>query len=210
MSGILAPGFNPSEWQSRFAILYETLLITWSINAFNWLLPGRALNWLGIRPRTVIGLLGIFFGPLLHGDVAHLMGNSLGFVALGWLLLLKGEADFWAVTLVVLLTSGIGVWLFGRAQAYRLSSDHLYAVQMVHLGASGIIFGYLGFLLFVSFFDEDPLSLILSLTVGAFYWHLIPGIFPKPIGISWEAHLFGFLGGILAARYLPSIKTWML
>jgi membrane associated rhomboid family serine protease len=209
MSGTLALGFSPSDWQTRFSILYDIIIITWTINAFNWVLLGRAMDWFGIRPRTVIGLLGIFFSPLLHGTIPHLLGNSLGFVVLGWLLLLRGEADFWAVTIVVLLASGLGVWLFGRGQAYHLTPDHLHSVDMVHIGASGIIFGYLGFLLFGSFFDDNPLSLLLSVTVGVFYWHLIPGILPKQIGVSWEAHLFGFLGGILAASSLPTIKMFL-
>lgn len=207
MSSMLALGFSPADWHTRFSILHDIIIITWSINAFNWVLLGRAMDWFGIRPRTAIGLLGIFFSPLLHGNIPHLLGNTLGFVVLGWLLLLKGETDFWAVTIVVLLASGLGVWLFGRGQAYHLTLDRLHSVQMVHMGASGIIFGYLGFLLFCSFFDDNPLSLLLSVTVGVFYWHLIPGILPKQIGVSWEAHLFGFLGGILAASSLPTIKA---
>lgn len=152
------------------------------------------MNWLGIRPRTAIGLLGVVFGPVLHGNISHLFGNSIGFIALGWLVLLRSETDFWIVSAVVVLVSGLGVWLFGR--------------DARHLGASGMIFGYLGFLLFGSFFDRQPLSLLLSLTAGVFYWHLLPGILPKQTGISWEAHLFGFLGGILAARYLPALSLW--
>jgi membrane associated rhomboid family serine protease len=196
-----------SDWQQRFLILHDILVVTWGLNLLNWVFLGRAMDWLGIRPRTQIGLLGIVFSPLLHGDVSHLFGNSVGFVALGWLLLLRGETAFWNVSLIVMLASGLGVWLFGRGQGYALTGNSLYRVSVVHLGASGIIFGYLGFLLFGSFFDRHPLSLLLSLTVGAFYWHLLPGILPKQINISWEAHLFGFLGGILAARLLPAIEA---
>jgi membrane associated rhomboid family serine protease len=196
-----------SNWQQRFLILHDILVVTWGLNALNWVLLGRAMNWLGIRPRTQIGLLGIIFSPLLHGDISHLVGNSIGFVALGWLLLLRGETAFWSVSLIVLLASGLGVWLFGRGQTYALLSNSLYRVSVVHMGASGIIFGYLGFLLFGSLFDRNPLSLLLSLTVGGFYWHLLPGIFPKQVSISWEAHLFGFLGGILAAWLLPAIEA---
>ncbi len=194
------------DWRTRVAILHDILVVTWGINALNWVLLGRAMYWLGIRPRTQIGLLGILFSPLLHGDLTHLFGNSLSFVVFGWLVLLRGEPIFEVVSIIAALASGFGVWSFGRSRAYRLVETQLYPVDLVHMGASGIIFGYLGFLLFASLFDRNPISLILSLTVGVFYWNLLPGIFPKQLGISWEAHLFGFLGGILAARLVPAIE----
>ena len=195
------------DWQVRAAVLHDILVVTWGLNALNWLVLNRAMHWLGIRPRTLIGLLGILFSPILHGDVPHLLGNSISFIALGWLLLLRGQTDFWAVSGVVMLASGLGVWLFGRGQLYPLQASQIAPIEIVHIGASGIIFGYLGFLLFGSLFDRDPLSLLLSLTVGLFYWNLLPGIFPKQLNVSWEAHLFGFLGGILAARFLPVFEA---
>jgi len=181
------------DWQTHFAVLHDILVVTWGLNALNWLVLDQAMHWLGIRPRTLIGLLGIPFSPLLHSDSSHLFGNSISFIALGWLLLMRGTTDFWIVSIAAMLASGLGVWLFGRG-------------QRVHIGASGVIFGYLGFLLFGSLFDRDPLSLLLSMTVGVFYWNLLPGIFPKQLDISWEAHLFGFLGGILAAWLLPEFE----
>jgi membrane associated rhomboid family serine protease len=122
----------------------------------------------------------------LHGSILHLLGNTLVFVPLGWLVLLRGETDFWIVTLVSAIAGGYGVWLLGRSDT-------------THIGASGVIFGYLGFLLFGGFFERNWFSLILSLAAGVFYWHLLPGLLPTQRSISWESHLFGFLGGILAA-----------
>ncbi|MFM7426532.1 MAG: rhomboid family intramembrane serine protease [Elainella sp.] len=194
-----------ADWRSRSTLLHDILVVTWSLNALNWTVLGRGLVWFGIRPRTAIGLLGVLFSPLLHGNLPHLFCNALGFFVLGWLLLLRGTTHFWAVTGLSLLASGLGVWLFGRGQTYRFGPDQIYSIEIVHLGASGVIFGYLGFLLFAGLFERNPLSLLLSITVGVFYWNLLPGIFPKAVGISWEAHLFGFLGGVLAARFLPSI-----
>jgi len=194
------------DWQAHFAVLHDILVVTWGLNALNWLVLDRAMNWLGIRPRTLIGLLGIPFSPLLHRDLTHLFGNSISFLALGWLLLMRGKTDFWIVSIAAMLASGLGVWLFGRGQRHQLESDRLAKIEIVHIGASGVIFGYLGFLLFGSLFDRNPLSLLLSMTVGVFYWNLLPGIFPKQPNISWEAHLFGFLGGILAAWFLPGFE----
>lgn len=182
-----------SDWQQRFSILHDILVLTWGLNGLNWIFLGRAMNWLGIRPRTLIGLLGVVFSPLLHGDISHLFGNSIAFLGLGLLLLLQGETAFWSVSVIVMLVGGLSVWLFGR--------------DKVHLGASGVIFGYLGFLLFGSLFDHNLLSLLLSLTVSVLYWELLPNILSTQPSISWEAHLFGFLGGILAASMLPTIEA---
>ena len=157
------------DWQAHFAVLHDILVVTWGLNALNWLVLNRAMNWLGIRPRTLIGLLGIPFSPLLHSDLSHLFGNSISFIVLGWLLLLRGKTDFWIVSIAAMLASGFGVWLFGRGQTYRLEPDRLAEVEIVHIGASGVIFGYLGCLLFGSLFDRNPLSLLLSMTVGVFY-----------------------------------------
>lgn len=174
-------------------ILLDTLVITWGLNLVNWVFLGNALNWFGLRPRTPIGLLGIVFSPFLHSSVGHLLGNSLVFFVLGWMVLYRGSADFVAVTIIVALAEGLGVWLFGRSAN--------------HIGGSGVIFGYFGFLLFGSFFDQDLTALILSLAVGMFYWWMLPGIMPsKDRSISWEGHLFGFLGGAVAAQLLPLIR----
>lgn len=195
------------EGQTRFSILQDLLVMTWGLNALNWTVLGRAMDWLGIRPRTQIGLLGILFSPLLHRDITHLFWNSIGFLVLGSMTLLQPETYFWVVTITATLTSGFGVWLFGRGRVYFLTDQHLHPVHLVHIGASGVIFGYLGFLLFRSFFDHNPLSLVLSLIVGVFYWHLLPGIFPKQISVSWESHLFGLVGGVLAAWFLPALTN---
>lgn len=174
-------------------VLHDILIVTWGLNLVNWFFLGNALNWFGLRPRTLTGLLGIVFSPFLHSSVKHLLGNSLIFFVLGWMVLYRGSADFVAVTLIVALAEGIGVWLFGRSAN--------------HIGGSGVIFGYFGFLLLGSFFDQDLTALVLSLLVGMFYWWMLPGIMPsEDPSISWEGHLFGFLGGVVAAQILPLIR----
>lgn len=177
----------------RTTVLHDILIVTWGLNLVNWIFLGNALNWFGLRPRTLIGLLGIVFSPFLHSSVVHLLANSLVFFVLGWMVLYRGATDFVAVTIIVALAEGLGVWLFGRSAN--------------HIGGSGVIFGYFGFLLFGSFFDQNLTALVLSLAVGIFYWWMLPGIMPsKDRSISWEGHLFGFLGGVLAAQLLPLIR----
>jgi membrane associated rhomboid family serine protease len=177
----------------RTTVLHDILIVTWGLNLVNWIFLGNALNWFGLRPRTPIGLLGIVLSPFLHSSVVHLLGNSLVFFVLGWMVLYRGSDDFVRVTIIVALAEGIGVWLFGRSAN--------------HIGGSGVIFGYFGFLLFGSFFDQNLTALVLSLAVGIFYWWMLPGIMPsKDRSISWEGHLFGFLGGVGAAQILPLIR----
>ncbi|KYF78215.1 rhomboid family intramembrane serine protease, partial [Sorangium cellulosum] len=174
--------------------LHATLLggfvaLLWAIEIVDFLIFRGSLDALGIRPRTVPGLAGIALAPLLHGGFAHLAANTLPFLGLGWLIMLRRTSDLVLVTLLSALVGGLGVWLTGSPSS-------------VHIGASGVIFGYFGFLLLRGWFERSAVSIALSLGVGLFYGGMIWGVLPTRMGISWEGHLFGFLGGVLAARLL--------
>ena len=193
LGGLTSPDTDFGGLGYRTTVLHDILVVTWGLNLVNWIFLGKALNWFGLRPRTPIGLLGIVFSPFLHSNLVHLLGNSLVFFVLGWMVLYRGPEAFVMVTVIVALAEGLGVWLFGRSAN--------------HIGGSGVIFGYFGFLLFGSFFDQNLTALILSLAVGIFYWWMLPGIMPnQDRNISWEGHLFGFLGGVVAAQLLPLIR----
>ncbi len=141
---------------------------------------------LGVRPRTLVGLRGILLMPLLHGGFGHLLANTLPFIVLGWLVMLNGISDFFFVSAVIIIVSGVGVWLFGAANS-------------VHIGASGLVFGFFGFLVTRAYFERSLGSIILAFGVIIFYGGLLMGILPLQLGVSWQAHLFGFAGGVLAA-----------
>ncbi len=173
---------------TQISILSALVALLWTIEAIDWLLPLR-LDLYGIWPRTEIGLRGIFLAPFLHGNFTHLAANTAPLVVFGWLILLAGVGDFLFVSGVAMVVSGLGTWLIG-------------APGSVHIGASGLIFGYFGFLLLRGLFDRSPMSIILSLIVGFVYGSFIWGVLPNQPGISWEGHLFGFLGGVLAAQIL--------
>ncbi len=147
------------------------------------------LDRLGIAPRSLRGLRGIFIAPLLHGDWAHLIANTVPFCFLGWLVMLQRTQDFWWVTLFATIVGGSGVWIFGETQS-------------IHIGASILIFGYLGCLLFRGYFQRDSTSISIAVLAGLLYGGMIFGTLPLQEGVSWEGHLFGFIGGILAARWL--------
>ncbi|MCY7390521.1 MAG: rhomboid family intramembrane serine protease [Leptolyngbyaceae cyanobacterium CAN_BIN12] len=146
------------------------------------------LNQFGIIPRNLIGLRGILFAPFLHANLAHLIGNTIPFVTLGWLIMLREVSDFFVVSVISALVGGLGTWLFGSPG--------------IHIGASGVIFGYLGYLLSRGYFERKPLSIAMSLFVLVLYGSLIWGLLPFQYGISWEGHLFGFLGGVVSAKML--------
>jgi membrane associated rhomboid family serine protease len=131
--------------------------------------------------------------PFLHGSFAHLAANTLPLVTLGWLIMLREISDFFIVSAVTVLVSGFGVWLTG-------------APYSVHIGASGLIFGYFGFLLLRGYFERSFTSILVSLIVGFFYGSLIWGVLPSQPGVSWQAHFFGFVGGVLAAQILGRQK----
>ncbi|MEW6493719.1 MAG: rhomboid family intramembrane serine protease [Cyanobacteriota bacterium] len=189
---ILKGGITP-EFQTQFRILSELLVYAWSLGVVNLVFCGGALNKLGIRPRTPIGLLGILFSPFLHSSWEHLTANTVPFFILGWFVMLSGIKQFFTLTIFILIFGGLGTWLLGRPHT-------------IHVGASGVVLGYLGFLLIHSYFTNDALSIVLTVLVGFMYGNFLWGIFPIEEGISWEGHLFGLLAGVLIAGFLEEFQ----
>ncbi len=165
-----------------------TLATFWAAFAAN-LVTGGALIQYGVIPRTTTGLRGILFAPFIHGSLNHLVANSVPFLVLGWLVMLRNARHFIPVTLLSMLGAGLMAWLFG-------------APTSVHVGASGVVFGYLGFLMLSGWFARSFASIALSIGVTVAWGGLVFGVMPGQPGISWQAHLGGFLGGVLAARWL--------
>ena len=167
-------------------VLGGTLAVFWAVFIVNTILGGSLLT-LGVIPRTMIGLRGILFAPFLHGSLNHIVANSIPFVVLGWMVMLRDERHFIPVTIAAMLGSGLTAWLLG-------------APGSVHIGASGVIFGYLGFLILSGWYARSLASILISLIVTAVWGSLVFGMIPGTAGISWQAHVGGFLGGVLAAR----------
>ena len=143
----------------------------------------------GIRPRDGEGLAGIPLAPFLHGGFGHLVANTLPFLALGAVVALGGFARVGAVTAIVVLVGGLGTWLTGGAGT-------------VHIGASGVVFGFAGYLVARALYSRRLVDLGGALVVLAVYGTtLLMGLVPTS-GVSWQGHLFGALGGAVAARVL--------
>lgn len=172
--------------KSQAVILGSALALMWIAFIATWMTGGALLS-LGVIPRNVIGLRGILFAPFLHGSLAHLLANSIPFVMLGWFVMLRDSRHFVPVTVAGMIGSGLMAWLFG-------------ATGSVHVGASGVIFGYLGFLMVSGWYARSVASIIISILVTVMWGGLVFGVVPGHAGISWQAHLGGLIGGILAAR----------
>jgi len=170
---------------SGVRIVGGLVVFMWILETIDWF-TGHSLDSLGIQPRDVDGLWHIITAPFLHGGFGHLSANTVPFAVLGMLIFMRSARDFIGATAIITVLGGLGVWLVGRGST--------------HLGASELIFGYLGFLLLAGFFERSMQGIVVAITVGVVYGGALWGVFPGDPRISWEAHLFGFIAGVIAAR----------
>jgi membrane associated rhomboid family serine protease len=148
----------------------------------------------GIQPRDVDGLPGIAFAPFLHAGFGHLIGNTVPFLLLGAAIALAGVARVAAVTAIVVVVGGVGTWIVGPENT-------------VHIGASGVVFGYASYLMSRAFWTHRLVDVGLGLLVlGVYGTTLLFGLVPTP-GVSWQGHLFGAIGGVVAARFVHVRKA---
>jgi len=175
---------------SAFVLLIIGAL--WAIHIVNYLLRYH-LNYFGILPRHPLGLPGIVLSPVLHGNFTHLLFNSIPLYMLANFALLEGKKNFYCITAVIILVSGSGVWLFGR--------------RALHIGASGVIMGYWSYLLANAYYNPTAISIILGIVTIYYFGGMVLNLFPTDIASSWEGHVFGFIGGIVANYACPSLLT---
>ena len=140
---------------------------------------------MGILPRDGFGLMGIITAPLIHGDFSHLISNTFPIIVLGWIVFFfYPKISFFLFTFVYIIT-GLLVWLLAR--------------EVYHIGASGLVYGFVSFLFFSGIFRRDNKSVALALIITFLYGGLVWGVLPGMKGISWESHLFGAIAGLVAA-----------
>jgi len=161
------------------------VVLIWVIELINFSIGHRLSDW-GILPRTLKGLRGIPLSPFLHASLIHVMMNTIPLAVLGGFVILHGRQMFFEVSIIIILVSGAALWLFGRSS--------------YHVGASGLIFGYFGYLVLRAWYDRSLKSFIIAFVTVFLYGGIIWGLLPTFSRISWEGHLFGLLAGILAAR----------
>jgi len=177
--------FNSLELNVYGAL--EIIAVLWLIQILNYLLAYR-LNFFGITPRTLFGLICIPFAPFLHGSFTHLFFNTIPLFALSCFLLISGTDNFIHVTLIIAGLSGLGTWLLGRPG--------------IHIGASSIVMGYFSYLLVDAYKHPSVETWVLAGFCFYYFGSLILSLFPEEERVSWEGHVFGFAAGLVAVYLL--------
>lgn len=182
------------ELKLQLTILLGFVALLWAIELIDLAIFSGGLDHWGIRPRNIEGLRGIVLAPFLHGGIGHIGANTGPLLVLGWFVMLSQTRSFFTVGILSSLVGGAGVWLVGASNS-------------IHIGASITIFGFLGYLLLRGWFDRRFWVIVGSVLVALSYGGLVFGVLPGQPGISWEGHLFGFVGGVLSARVMRPQKT---
>jgi membrane associated rhomboid family serine protease len=178
-----------TEIREQARILGGFVGLLWVVHIVNAIVFQGRLAALGVHPRTLSGLAGILFAPFLHASFAHLAANTVPLVVLGALVMQRRKRDLAIVSVISAIVGGLGIWLIGGAAT-------------VHIGASILVFGYLGYLLLRGIFERRVWPILGSIAVFFLYGGALWGVLPGQAGVSWQGHLFGLIGGILAARLL--------
>ena len=172
----------------RYAIWF--VVVIWVVFILE-VLTGGYLAEFGIHPLDVASLPFIFASPLLHADAGHIMSNTLPGALFALLVAMSGRRVFWEVTVLCVIIGGLGTWFFG-------------GIGTNHIGASGLIYGWLGYLLIRGFFNKSIVQIAVGVVLFFLYGGLIWGVLPQGVGISWQGHLFGFLAGAGCGIWLKS------
>jgi len=165
-------------------------VVIWIVHLLS-LLFNEDLSKLGLLPRNLVGLLGIFTSPLIHADFSHLISNTIPLIILGWIIFSFYPKVSYMLFLFIYFFTGLLVWIFAR--------------QVFHIGASGVVYGFVSFLFFSGIFRRDNTSIALALVITFLYGGLVWGMIPGWKGISWESHLFGAITGLSAAYLFRKI-----
>jgi membrane associated rhomboid family serine protease len=176
---------KPLNNNQHIRLVFAIFMLFSVIEVIN-LFTGRILSQLGTIPRYVPGLKGIILGPFVHGSLQHYFSNIIPLCIFSYLLLQYGLKRYLQVTIWIMLITGLLVWLFAR--------------PATHIGVSGVIYGYFGYLVLAGFLNGKVKLIIISILVAFFYGGLIFGILPSSPFVSWESHLFGFIAGLAAAK----------
>jgi membrane associated rhomboid family serine protease len=202
--GLTGPGGYPATpspqpkkrpaWVVGGVTIVSFVVLLWLIELFDSL-NGHRLDYNGIRPLETDGLEGILFAPLLHSNWQHLIANTGPALVLGFLMTLAGLSRFIFATAIIWILGGFGTWLIGNTGAPA-------GVETNHIGASGLIFGWLTFLIVFGFFTRKAWEIVVGVIVLFVYGSVLLGVLPGTFGVSWQGHLCGALAGVLAAYML--------
>lgn len=182
-----------SRLRSGLQTALLAMAILYAVYFLNYFIP-TDLRIYGIRPREIEGLWGILCSPFLHGNYRHLLANTGALFALLLVAFAFSRKLTWVAIIIITLVGGGLVWLFGTANS-------------VHIGASGLIFGLIGFLMFIGFFRREWAALAVSLSVFLLYGGALLSLLSFVPGVSWSGHFFGFAAGVMAAWWTRAAKA---
>lgn len=177
-----------TSWQRAAVLVGGFVALLWVLEAFD-AATGHPLDAYGVRPRTDEGLVGVVVAPMLHFGFDHLAANTVPVLVLGFLTLATGIARGLMATAIIWFVGGLGVWLVAQPGS-------------VHAGASILIFGWIVFLVVRGLLDRHPVEILIGVAVFLLYSSTLLGVLPGQPGVSWQGHLFGAVGGVVAARVL--------
>lgn len=163
--------------------------VIWLIQFVHAAIGAVVVNTFGLRPNDVGSLPDIVTSPFVHADFAHLMANTVPGALFAFLVSLAGQRVFWVASLIVVALGGFGTWLFGGSGT-------------IHVGASGLVYGWLAFLIVRGFLNRRLGQAALGIVLAVIYGSLIFGVLPGQAGVSWQGHLFGAVGGVVAGAAL--------
>jgi membrane associated rhomboid family serine protease len=170
------------EARKAFWVMVGFLAVIWGAQVINWALGYRLSVDYGIHTRDPGDVTGLFTAPLLHLSWAHLEGNSGPLFIFGFLAAFRGVRRFWVLTALVAIVSGVGAWL--------TSAPHT-----VTAGASGVVFGYFGYVIVRGFFDRHRIDIVVGVVMALCFAYQFAVLLPQK-GVSWQGHVFGFAAGI--------------
>lgn len=174
------------ETRSRILALALVIGAVWAVSLVALGYGDALIYRLALVPRRVDGLPGVVGMPFVHGSFGHLMSNTIPLLVFGAFLLLRGVRYYVSVSLGIVVLGGVLLWLFGREAA--------------HIGASGVVFGYFGFLLTRGVYERSLQAVGIAVLVVVLYGGMIFGVLPGAAGVSWDGHLAGLVAGIGVAR----------
>ncbi|PKH40638.1 rhomboid family intramembrane serine protease [Nocardioides alpinus] len=189
MGGMQTTTREPA-WQQAAVLTGAFVAVLWVLEIFD-AATGHPLDAYGVQPRTEDGLVGIATAPMLHFGFDHLISNTVPVLVLGFLALATGIGRGLLATAIIWVVGGLGVWLFAQPGSN-------------HAGASILIFGWIVFLIVRGFLNRRSTEILIGVAVFLLYSGALLGVLPGQPGVSWQGHLFGAIGGFLAARLLTT------
>ena len=180
--------------QTNFIPVMKILSALWAVNILHWLSKNK-LNALGIYPRQASGIIGIFFSWIPHQNFNHLFFNSIPLFALLLFMTSFGWFTFWFSSIMIIILGGLAVWLFGR--------------KACHIGASGVILGFFGYVLASAYLHPTFTTFFLALVALYYFGSMLLSIFPTQERVSWESHLLGLIAGIATLYLYPHVVSFL-